>query len=105
MSTPTEKIIEQLKSATDFQVNKSILKEKIKTELHLPFNGGLFYLTPSLMAFVSTWDEDTLFLEDSYNNPILISKAEFLVSAKEKYSSVMNSWHQQYEELKRIRKV
>ena len=105
MSTPVEEIVNQVKLATDYQINKRVLRERILTELHMPYNNGLFKLTPEILAFVATWVGDSLYIEDIYQNPILIEKQEFLIRAQQHYQSVMNEWHQQHEELKRIRKV
>jgi hypothetical protein len=97
--------IEEIKLATDFQINKRILREKIQTDLHMTYNGGMFRITPELLAFVKTWPVDELYLEDSYLNPIQIDRQVFLVQAQQHYQTVMNTWHQQYEELKKIRKI
>jgi hypothetical protein len=104
MSTASD-IVNQIKLSTDFQTNKKQLREKILTDMHLPYNNGLFKITPELLAFVSTWPMDTLYLEDVYQNPIEVDKQTFLTKAQEHYHSIMNSWHQQYEELRKIRKV
>ena len=104
MSTASD-IVNQIKLSTDFQTNKKQLREKILTDMHLPYNNGLFKITPELLAFVSSWPMDTLYLEDVYQNPIEVDKQTFLTKAQEHYHSIMNSWHQQYEELRKIRKV
>jgi hypothetical protein len=103
--TQIEEIAAQVKQATDFQSNKRTLRERILTELHLAYNNGLFKITPDLLAFAATWPADTFYLEDVYQNPIKIDKQTFLVKAQQHYHSVMNEWHQQHDELKRIRKV
>jgi ornithine carbamoyltransferase len=100
-----EKLTTEIRRATDYQVNKKILREKIQTDLHFAHNGGLFKVTPELLAFVSTWPIDTLYLEDTYQNPIEIDRQVFLVTAQQHYQQVMNRWHQQHAELKQIRKV
>ena len=101
--------LESLKShisiATDYQINKRILHEKIQTDLHFAHNGGLFKITPELLAFVQTWPNDELYLEDTYQNPIEIDKQVFLVMAQQHYQKVMNRWHQQHAELKKLRKI
>ena len=99
------KIVEHVKQATRYQANKRALKESMVAELHMPYNGGLFYLTPALMAFVKTWPDDKLFIEDTYENPIEIDREEFMKQARERYHSVMNQWHQQNQELRSARKV
>jgi hypothetical protein len=100
-----EQIVTQIRQATDYQVNKRILREKILTDLHVPYAGGLFKVTPELIAFLSTWDSDELFLEDTYQNPIKIQRTELLDLCRRHYQMVMNTWHVQHEELKRIRKI
>jgi hypothetical protein len=97
--------VEQVRLATDFNINKQILREKIQTELHIAHNGGMFKITPELIAFVKDWPLDTLYIEDVYQNPIEIDRQVFLVTAQQHYHRVMNEWHQQYAELRKIRKV
>jgi hypothetical protein len=99
------KIVEQVRLATDFQTNKQILRERIQTDLHFAHNGGMFKVTPELLAFVQSWPIDVLYLEDVYQNPIEVDRQVFLVTAQQHYQRVMNEWHQQYAELRKIRKV
>lgn len=82
-----------------------MLRERIQTDLHFAHNGGLFKVTPELLAFVATWPVEELYLEDVYQNPIEIDKQVFLITAQQHYQKVMNYWHQQHAELKTIRKV
>ena len=98
-------LLAEVKKSTNYQTNKRILREKIQTELHFPHNGGLFKVTPELLAFVATWPTDTLYIEDTYQNPILVDKQVFLVTAQQHYQKVMDMWNTQHNELKRIRKV
>lgn len=105
MSDSIQRLVQTVKLATDYQKNKRILKEKITSDLHLPYGNGLFKITPELLAFIATWPDAVLYIEDTYENPIKIDKEEFLVKARAHYQSVMNIWHQQHEELKRIRRI
>jgi len=100
-----DNIVAEVRRATDFQTNKQILREKIQTDLHMTHNGGMFKITPELLAFVKTWPVDELYLEDVYENPIQIDRQVFLVTAQQHYQTVMNQWHHDYEELKKIRKI
>lgn len=100
-----DNIVNEIRLATDFQINKRILREKIQTDLHMTHNGGMFKITPELLAFVKTWPVDELYLEDVYENPIKIDRQTFLVTAQQHYQTVMNTWHQEYENLKKIRKI
>ena len=100
-----EDIVNQIKQATDYQVNKRILREKILTDLHFAHKGGLFKVTPELLAFVQSWPINELYIEDTYQNPIEVDKQTFLVMAQQHYHKVMNRWHQEHEQLKKIRKI
>jgi len=103
--TNIETLVAEIKQATDFQANKRTLREKIQTDLHFTHNGGLFKVTPELLAFVKTWPVDEMYLEDVYENPIKIDRQVFLVIAQQHYQTAMNTWHQQYEELKTKRRI
>lgn len=98
-------LVEEIRLATDFQINKRILREKIQTDLHMVHNGGMFKITPELLAFVQTWPVEELYMEDIYENPIQINRQVFLVTAQQHYQTVMNRWHHEYEDIKKIRKI
>jgi len=98
-------LVEQVRLATDYQINKQILREKILTDLHVPYNGGLFFVTTNLIGFLTTWPDATVYLEDTYHNPIEVNRIELLTLWREHYQQVMNRWHQEHAELKQIRKI
>lgn len=100
-----ENILEQVKTATDWQTNKRLLHERVQTDLHIPYNGGLFKITPDIIAFLNSWDSEKIYLVDVYENPIEINREEFLTLSKDHYQRVMNSWHMEYNELRSIRKI
>ena len=103
--TDVNQLVEEIRLATDFQINKKVLREKIQTDLHMTHNGGLFKITPELIAFVQTWPIDEIYLEDTYQNPVKIERQTFLITAQQHYQLVMNRWHNEYEQLKKIRKI
>jgi len=98
-------LVDEIRLATDYQINKRILREKIQTDLHMAHSGGMFKITPELIAFVKTWPVDDIYLEDTYQNPIKIDRQTFLVTAQQHYQQVMNRWHNEHEQLKKIRKI
>jgi hypothetical protein len=103
--TELDQLTQQIKQATDYQTNKIILREKIQTDLHFAYNGGLFKASPELIAFLNCYDLYELVLEDTYQNPIKVVREELLELAKQHYQMAMNAWHIQHEEIKRARKV
>lgn len=105
MSEQIKELVDQIKIATDYQTNKQALREKILTDLHLAYGGGLFLIDMALLSFLATWPADELYLEDIYGNPIHIIKNELLDKARQHYQTVMNTWHIEHEQIKRIRKI
>jgi hypothetical protein len=105
MSESLTNLVAAVKTATDFQVNKKILKEKITTDLHLAYKNGLFKVDSNLISFLSNWDDKELILEDCYETPINVDRTELLDLAKQHYRKVMNFWQFEYDKLKQIRKI
>lgn len=105
MSTTPEQLVTQIRTATDYQINKKILQEKIESDLHIAYNNGLFKVTIELIAFLTTWAGDTMYIPDVYKNPIEVDREEFKRICCQHYQMVMNNWHIQHEELKRVRKI
>jgi hypothetical protein len=107
MTTQIEDLVAEVRQATDFQINRRLLREKAQTDLHFAYNGGLFRSTPELIMFTASWPSTSaLYLEDTYQNPIHIVDPElFARLCKQHYQTVMNTWHDQYAELRKIRKV
>ena len=102
-----EKLTAEIRRATDYQINKQILREKILTDLHVPYNGGLFKVTPEIIVFANLQTlNENFYLEDVYQNPIhIVSPKEFATLCMEHYQKIMNRWHQEHNELKQLRKI
>ena len=102
-----EKLTAEIRRATDYQINKQILREKILTDLHVPYNGGLFKVTPEILMFANLQTlNENFYLEDVYQNPIhIVNPIEFTKLCNEHYQKVMNRWHQKHNELKQLRKI
>jgi len=91
-------------AAFDHALYRKQLRERIQAELVMTANGGMFKITPELLAFVQTWPVEELYLEDVHGNPIKLDKQTFLIRAQQHYQTVMNAWHIEFEQSKRIRK-
>lgn len=98
-------IVAAVRDATDYQTNKRILHEKVQNELHLPYRGGMFKSSPELITFLSVWPDPTLHLEDTFQNPIEVDRVELLQRLTHRYRAIMNTWHDQYTELKQTRRI
>lgn len=100
------KIESQIQVATNYQTNKRMLREQAITDLHFPYNGGLFIASQEMIAFMYAMHSmNLLIVEDTYENPIEVVPAEFLVLLKQHYQAITNTWHQQHAILKQTRKI
>jgi len=104
MSIITE-TIEQIKKATDYQINKKILKEKVLADLHITHNEGLFLITIELLSYLSISTDDELILEDTYGNPIKVDRVKLLEDARQLYKSTTEMWLTEHDKLRRIRAI
>ena len=104
MTTSSESLIEFTQLKIDQQASKLALSERIEQQLLITHNGGLFKATTELISFLSVWDADELYLSDMYNTPVKINRNELLTELKQTYQSVMNEWHCEFEQLKKLRR-
>ena len=99
----------QLKAQADakfeLKAARKTLTERIEQMLFVTVNGGLFKVTPELIAFVSCWDTDTLYLKDLYDRPIELDRMEILGKFKQAYQCAMNEWHLEFNKLVKVRKA
>jgi len=100
-----QSLSDQVRQATDYQRNKRKLREQIQTDLLITHGDGMFQVSMELIAFLSTYDLDELYLEDHYGNPIRCDRTALLESCKQQFQKVMNRWHVQHEQLQQIRKI
>lgn len=99
-----EKLQSLANQAFDRERSRLALRERMQAQLIMTANGGMFRITPDLLAFVKTWPIDELYLEDLHGNPVALDRQVFLVQAQQHYQTVMNAWHNEYQELQQIRK-
>ncbi len=86
-------------------VAKKNLKEKIDSELYVAHNGGMFKADQALIAFLKAWEEDTIYMIDTYDNPIKVERIQLLEYAKKAYQQTINAYHVEYEQLRQTRRA
>jgi hypothetical protein len=82
---------------------KKYLKQKYDNKLIIAEQGGLWKITPELIAVLAIYPSKTLILNDIYDNPITVNKNAFLSKASSVYDSVMTEYQKEWEELKNNR--
>jgi hypothetical protein len=105
MSDISTKIKAQAEAKFELATARKTLEERVDQQLLVAYNGGLFRASTDLIAFLSTWPADILYLKDEYNRPVEIYRLVLLAKLSQAYSTVMNDWHAEYHELVKVRKV
>jgi hypothetical protein len=82
---------------------KQLLKEKYQAKLIVASQGGLWKVTPELIAFVNDCGTEHLILLDEYENPVKVIKEELLPVLVNTYITVMEEWHNEFQELRHKR--
>ena len=93
------------KQRLDWNRQRQTLNESQSARLTVPHNGGMFTVDMTLIVFLRTTNTDTIIIVDSYGNPIQATVSELLQACESRWQEVTNDWHNQYQDLKRVRKV
>lgn len=94
----TVTLIKEAKARFAHQESKQYLSEKYNNRLTVINQGGMWKITVEVMAFLQNAPE-TVVLLDSYENPLKINSKELLSEMQDTFTSVMNSWHSEWQEL------
>ena len=86
-------------SRFEHQKAKQTLRERVDQQLVFAYGNGLFRATPELITFLSSWQDDTLVLQDLYHNPVRVDRSQVLEQARQCHQYAMNAWHHEYEQL------
>ena len=99
----TKELIAQAKARYNHQQSRVALQSKYSAELTITYGGGLWEVTPDLIAFLSALSSRNVVLQDSYNNPIKVKRKELLELLKTKYNTVMLEWYNEQQSLSKLR--
>jgi hypothetical protein len=99
----TKNIIKESKAKFNHNSAKEYLKDKYNNKLLFAEQGGLWKITPELLATLSSYPEESLILVDNYDTPILINREPFLKNALDRYKTAMKDYCNEWAELKKNR--
>ena len=99
----TKELISQAKARYNHQQSRIALQSKYSAELTTTYGGGLWEVTPELIAFISALSDKEIILKDSYDNPIKVNREEILELLKTKYNTVMLEWYNEHQSLSKLR--
>jgi hypothetical protein len=73
------------------------LHERYQAKLLVTLGGGSWRVTPELISFLSSVDDEQVVLIDLYDNPCRVDRAKLLAQCTETYRTVMNDWYEANE--------
>lgn len=97
----------------EFNRQKQTLKEQQTQRLTVTHNGGMFNVDMPLMVWLYQQNMHAglfegareVILVDIYDTPIKVDIEELLKLCVERWNEVTNDWYNEYEELKKKRRV
>jgi hypothetical protein len=95
----TEQLIAHSRARFDHAAAKRILKEKYQAKLNFAHCGGMFRASPDMIMFLSLSGNDTVVIEDLYQNPIQVQADELCRIMKARFQEQMNAWLTDYQQL------
>lgn len=99
----TENLIKEAKARFSHNAAKTYLQDKYKSKLSIAEQGGLWNITPDLLSFLASLEQERVVIIDSFNNPVKVNRRDLLVKLLTTYNSVMEQWHKEWAELENNR--
>ena len=106
MSTKLTKALEFANYRTTINNQQEILRAKTESLLSYSINGGTFTIDRELITFCGSFDKTKeIVILDIYKNPIKVEIGKFYDEISSRYFEVTNDYHNEYEKLRKARKV
>lgn len=99
----TKTIIKEAKARFEHNSAKQLIKEKYQQKLMVANQSGLWKASPELIGYLSINPAATVFLLDSYENPVFVNRIELLDVLHKTYNDTMALWHKELQELRQYR--
>jgi hypothetical protein len=96
-------LIEFSRARFDHESARRSLREKYQAKLTFAANGGLFRACPEMISFLNLYGEDTIIIEDLYQNPVQVNAKELNDAMKARWQEQMNAWLVEYQNLNQQR--
>jgi hypothetical protein len=99
----TENLIKEAKARFSHNSAKQYLKDKYSSKLSVAEQGGLWLVTPELLGFLASLEQDQVIIVDSFENPVKVNRMELLIKLLSTYNTVMLQWYNEHKELENKR--
>ena len=95
----TKLLISEAKARFNHNSAKAYLKDKYDSKFIIAEQGGLWKASAQLITFLSSTDDEWVILIDNFDNPVKVNRAILFDKIKDTYSTVMEQWYTEWQEL------
>ena len=99
----TDQLISHARARFDHAASRRVLKEKYQGKMTFAWNGGMFRATPEMITFLSLYGDESIVLQDLYENPVEVNAKQVCEFMKERLQEQMNAWLVEYTEVSQKR--
>ena len=98
-----DSIVEHGRARFEHAAAKRLLKEKYQAKLIFGHEGGLFRAAPEMISFLSLYGDETIVVQDLYENPVQVNARILCDQMKLRWQEQMTAWSLEFENLRRKR--
>ena len=95
----TNTLLTDIKARFAHNSAKAYLKEKYEAKLIVADQGGLWRADQQTISFLNCFTTDEVVIIDTFNNPVKVNRQQLLHTLQVNYSTTMNEWHKEWQEL------
>ena len=99
----TDQLVSHSRARFEHAAARRLLKEKYQAKMVFGHNGGMFRATPEMITFLSLYSNESIVVQDLYENPIEINAKEVCELMKARHQEQMNAWLVEYQEVNKNR--
>lgn len=99
----TKTLLAEAKARFNHNSAKDYLAEKYQNKLLIAEQGGLWKADAQTITVLASFDDDTIVLIDTFNNPVQVDRSSLLETLKTAYNEVMQEWFTEWKELENKR--
>lgn len=96
-------LILETKARFNHNSAKEYLREKYSNKLIIAEQNGLWKADTNTIAILEAFNEETMVLIDTHNNPVEVDRLALLNKLKSLYISTMNEYYKEWKELENKR--
>ena len=92
-------LVQHSRARFDHEAARRNLREKYQAKLIFAHNGGMFRAGPDLIILLSLYRDQTVILQDLYENPVRVVANDVLAEAQMRWQEQMTAWHIEHDQI------